>query len=105
MVRVALILLMLSAPVAQAQETPFGEGLEGFEGFKGFEGLEQDMRRLLEGLIDQMEPGMEALREQLGRFDAYHPPEILPNGDIIIRRKRPLEEDAPMDLPEGGIEL
>ncbi|MDU8945023.1 hypothetical protein [Ovoidimarina sediminis] len=104
MLRVFLLSLILLAPAAHAQEEdgPFGDRFEGFE---------EDMRRLLEGLIDQMEPGMEALREQLGRLDAYHPPEILPNGDIIIRRKRPLDDappndgEAPFEIPEGGVEL
>ena len=42
-----------------------------------------------------------AMVELLGKIDdlsAYHPPEMLPNGDIIIRRKMPEEiEDAPED--------
>ena len=33
----------------------------------------------------------------------YHPPEVLPNGDIIIRRKTPAELAAPP--AEGEIDL
>jgi len=48
----------------------------------------------------------------IGDIDAYHPPEMLPNGDIILRRKTPLErgpelgpESGPDAAPEGQIDL
>ena len=36
----------------------------------------------------------------MGEVDNYNAPEMLPNGDIIIRRKTPLE-----NTPEGETEL
>ena len=39
---------------------------------------------------------------KVGDLSAYHAPEVLPNGDIIIRRKTPQETEP---LPEGEIEL
>jgi hypothetical protein len=35
---------------------------------------------------------IEALKEILGRVPHYETPEVLPNGDILIRRKKPKPE-------------
>jgi hypothetical protein len=97
---------------------------------EGLSLMEQGARLLLQGIMQEMEPAMEDLRrfsqdvepglrqfvEEMGPalgelmrniddFTAYHPPELLPNGDIILRRKTPLELDQDT-TPEGGeIEL
>lgn len=80
--------------------------------------LERGARMFLEGLLQEMEPALEdlqdlgermtpalrgflaemgpALKDLMGEVEdwsAYHPPEILENGDIIIRRK--------LDVPKG----
>ncbi|MEM9270635.1 MAG: hypothetical protein AAGA78_17070 [Pseudomonadota bacterium] len=68
---------------------------------------------LLGGLLqEQFKPFMrdfvgslEALADQVGDLSAYELPEVLPNGDIILRRKKdapPLP--APPD-PEGTVDL
>lgn len=80
-----------------------------------FKGLAQELEpalREMEGLSDQLEPALRGflknmgpalgdLLEQVEDFSKYHPPEILPNGDIIIRRKAPDE----MVKPDGEVEL
>ena len=68
------------------------------------DGLRQEMEPALEGLeglgpemlgfLREMGPAFSALLDEIKDWTAYHPPEILPNGDIIIRRKTP-EEMAP----------
>ena len=73
---------------AAATENEFEEGMSL---------LSEGTRLLLEGLMGQMEPALRELQGALQDLDAYHPPEVLPNGDIIIRRKEPLET-----LPESG---
>ncbi|MEL6235650.1 MAG: hypothetical protein AAFR46_14695 [Pseudomonadota bacterium] len=55
------------------------------------EELGRETDRLLRDLMREMAPALRELEDQLRAFDLYEPPEILPNGDIIIRRKRPLE--------------
>ncbi len=62
--------------------------------------LEQGAKLLLRGLMDEMTPAMEELEEALRDLSAYEPPEFLPNGDIIIRRKEPLPAEP--DVGEDG---
>lgn len=82
--------------------------------------LEEGARLFLRGLMSEMEPELgemaekmqefaesagPAMREMMSLMDDisnYHPPEILPNGDIIIRRKTPAEIAAD---PGSEVEL
>lgn len=73
-----------------------GEGVGDVE--EGFDLLGEATRLILRGLMKEMEPGLQELEDVLRHLDAYEAPEILPNGDIIIRRKVPL-------VPEEEIEL
>ncbi|MEL7344811.1 MAG: hypothetical protein AAFN59_08110 [Pseudomonadota bacterium] len=63
--------------------------------------LEEGTQLLLKGLMEEMEPALEGMRDALSNLDVYYPPEILPNGDVIIRRKVPLEPEP----PAGEIDL
>jgi hypothetical protein len=107
-----LLILMLSAPLpALAQEAPNGDVDEGLSL------LEQGAQMLLRGMMSEMEPALNdmaealaeaepMLRDMLAMMDDltnYHPPEIMPNGDIILRRKLPGEVAPP--LPDGEVEL
>ncbi len=82
----------------------------GDEMSEGLGLLEEGTRMLLRGLMNEMSPALENLsddlREALGDLSSYHPPEVLPNGDILIRRKTPLErgpdDGSPGDMPEVG---
>ena len=56
----------------------------------------------LQGLAEQMGPAFEELQGAIGDFTNYHAPEVLPNGDIIIRRKTPLQVEP---KENGEIEL
>jgi hypothetical protein len=104
---VALSLLAAPAP-ALAQdgaepESGFREGLDLFA--RGaeliLEGLREEMEPMLEEiqpfLEEEMLPFMQGLADAMDDMTAYHPPERLPNGDIIIRRR----DDMPV-LPEPG---
>lgn len=88
---IVLIVAALATP-AVAEENEFSEG---------FDLLGQGTRLLMEGLMEEFGPALDGLRQSLSDLDAYHPPEILPNGDIIIRRKTP----ADIEFPEDGVEL
>jgi len=100
MIKAALICSMLAlmpvSALAQEQESDMS---------KGTELLGEGAMMLLRGLMDELEPaaeGWSSLMEMINDFSAYEMPEMLPNGDIIIRRKEPL---APGTGQESEIDL
>ena len=117
MKRLIMIACLTCSTPAMAQDE--GDGLSL---------MERGAQMLMEGLMQQMEPALEdfqeladeygpalrdftaqmgpALRdllEQVEDWSVYEPPEILDNGDIIIRRKPPTDTLKPDE--EGQIEL
>jgi hypothetical protein len=82
------VVLWLAALPAASQDGEIEEGMDL---------LSEGTRLLLRGLLAEMEPALRELRGALVGLNAYHPPEMLPNGDIIIRRKTPeeIEESRP----------
>ena len=86
-------------PVA-AQDVPEADDDQLSEGMSL---LQEGTRMLLEGLMQELAPAIEDLESKIDNLNAYHPPEVLPNGDIIIRRKVPLVPDH-LD-EDGDVEL
>jgi hypothetical protein len=64
--------------------------------------LAEDLRPALRDFAATMGPALQDLLSEVEDWSVYHPPEMLPNGDIILRRKTP-KDPAPLD--EGEIEL
>ena len=113
------LVLALAAMPLSAQESDKEEGFSLME--RGaqlfFEGIKREMEPALDdlmGLAEEMEPALRdfvrdmgpALAEILGQIEdlsAYHPPEILPNGDIILRKKTP--QELAQEPLEGEIEI
>lgn len=107
----ALCAALASPAFAEEGDAPtlMERGVEMF-----LEGLMQEMEPALEdlqGFADEMEPAFRQFSEAMGPmvrdlFDKiddinrYELPEVLPNGDIIIRRKPDAEP-----LEEGEIEI
>lgn len=95
--RLAVILaLALAATPLAAQEAPDRPANPDLA--EGAEMLSQGLKKLFRGLMDELEPAGEAaeagwndLIDWLGDLSAYEAPERLPNGDIVIRRKEPLD--------------
>lgn len=54
-------------------------------------GMAEEMKPALRRFVDEMGPAFADLLGQIEDLSVYHPPEMLPNGDIIIRRKTPEE--------------
>ncbi|MEM9584397.1 MAG: hypothetical protein AAGA08_14915 [Pseudomonadota bacterium] len=69
-------------------EAPFLEGIDE---------LADGIQKLFDSLSNEVSPLMDDLADQLKGLNAYHPPEVLPNGDIIIRRKTPKEIEPTPD--------
>jgi len=116
--------LLTTLPVAAQEETaPDGDGgpslmERGAELF--FEGLRREMEPTLEeaarlfaeigpsmrSFLTEMGPALAEIADQVEDWSVYDMPEILPNGDIIIRRKEPLPPDeTPKADEDGSIEL
>ena len=119
-----LALALAASPAAAAADEEGGTSLmeEGARLF--FRGLMEEMEpalRELEGLAEEMEPALRNFATEMGPklrqlmrevedWSVYEAPEILPNGDIIIRRKPdapewPPEPDASGPEETGEIEL
>lgn len=90
---VASVVTVGAAGIAAAESPPKVD--------EGLSLLSEGSRLLMEGLMQELEPMMEELRQGLGGIDdltGYHAPEILPNGDILIRKKQPTAEDGEIEL-------
>ena len=60
----------------------------------------QTMQPNLQKLLDEMGPSLQSLADMMDNATAYEAPEKLPNGDIIIRRKpdQPTQDAPEIDL-------
>ncbi len=86
---IAFVLVLGGLPL-QAQET-------NDDVREGFSLLQEGTRLLLEGLLKEIGPALLELQGRIIDLNAYYAPEVLPNGDIIIRRKVPLIPAAPSE--------
>ncbi|MEQ9260394.1 MAG: hypothetical protein RIG84_15010 [Roseovarius sp.] len=102
------LLAAMAVPAAAQDSAEDGPTLMERGAQMFFEGLMREMEPALDdlrGMAEEIEPAFRefwsemgpAFAEVLGKIDDlsnYHAPEMLPNGDIIIRRKVPLEPEA-----------
>lgn len=109
-VSVLLCCLAFAGSPALAQDVRANAGPGGL--------IEDGARRVIEGLIGRVAPQLRDLQERLAEFApaletlagqvddwrAYAPPVMLPNGDILMRRRAPLPRAGPKPEPreEGG---
>ncbi len=100
----AVIAASLSAPAAQADTNSLPETLRELER-QAEDLLGPEARAAVESLLPMIETLMQRLPMLIDNLPQYELPEVMPNGDIIIRRKRKLPKinpDAP-PLPKDGI--
>lgn len=105
----ALSLALATAHPAMAQDEEDGLSLmeRGVQQF--LEGLLQEMEPAVDGIADffeQMGPALVELLDEIKDWSVYEPPEMLDNGDIIIRRKPEKKPElVPRPDPVPQIEL
>ncbi len=95
----ALVALLTVTPTFAQETVPSPEVEEGFsmmeQGVKLlFKGLMAGMEPAMDDMsraLTEMQPALKDLMAMIGDIDNYHAPEMLENGDIIIRRKLPSE--------------
>lgn len=106
--------MFFAALPAAAQEEEAGDGLMQRGAQLFLEGLMKEMEPALEDLselADELGPALRGFAEEMGPqlrdllmqvedWSVYEPPEMLPNGDIIIRRKPEAVPDAVEPAPE-----
>ena len=90
----------LAASLAASPALPAGAGEPDREGGSRFglpslEELEGAAREAMRRLGAELAPLMAQLSELIDELDAYEAPRRLPNGDILIPRKRPPADEAP----------
>lgn len=96
----AFCLALMTGPLA-AQDG--GARNDAGEVEKGFSLMQEGTRLMLKGLMERVEPALRDLGEAIDDLNAYHAPEILPNGDILIRRKTPLAPEGDPAAPAPDI--
>ncbi|MEH6674973.1 MAG: hypothetical protein V7666_11270 [Sulfitobacter sp.] len=78
-----------------------------------FDGMKKEMAPALDGLSDwgrkaspalrnfvsEMGPALTDLLDEVEDWSVYEPPQKMPNGDIVIRRKPEPEDETPNDAP------
>lgn len=98
---IPLLLCLCAAPLAAQDVTPVTPG----DVDEGVSLMQEGAKLLLKGLMSNMEPAMQemgraitdlqpALKDlfvMMGDVTKYHAPEMLENGDIVIRRKTAAE--------------
>lgn len=90
--RSAIVCVFLAtAPAAQ------GQNLEGDSFEEGLDLFSEGARRLMQELAGELGPLLMQLEMLMDEMTAYQAPEILENGDIIIRRR----PDAPVPAPQS----
>lgn len=95
--RACLLAILLAGTSVAAGAHEHAANDDRSEMSEGVDLLEQGARLLLRGLMQElapalreMESGLRELEALMGDFSLYHAPEILPNGDILIRRRTPV---------------
>ena len=65
--------------------------------------LSREILPFLDEFAGRADPVLRQLQEMLGDLSGWEAPEVLPNGDILIRRRRPDPEPDERTGPQPGL--
>jgi hypothetical protein len=101
-----IVAALAGAPwVAGAQSAP---GAQSTPGAQPDSGSQATPKADGPSATDRLQEGaaaiVDGLRMLMDQLQSYQPPEVLPNGDIIIRRRPPEEAEPPAkpETPDGN---
>lgn len=98
--------LALAAPPLAAQQTPEAPAPEAQDGWlpeiPGLDEMTDAAREAIERLREELGPALRQMREAVAMLDDYGPPEMLPNGDILIPRREGGAEAPENPDPDAG---
>jgi hypothetical protein len=66
------------------------------------EGLADNLQPALRSFAKEMGPALRDLLDTVEDWSAYEPPIILPNGDILLKRKPDMPTPDALPAPEEG---
>lgn len=69
---------------------------------RGLEGMAGDLEPALRQFAQEMGPALRDLLATVEDWSAYEPPVVLPNGDIILRRKPDMPTPDTEPAPGAG---
>tara|TARA_R110002096_G_scaffold7102_5_gene31515 strand:+ start:8584 stop:8886 length:303 start_codon:yes stop_codon:yes gene_type:complete len=97
LILIPALMATLATPVQAQESDTFDRFLNLLEQFT------TDSEGLMQQFIDEMGPTLNELQDTIKDWSNYSAPEVLPNGDIIIRRKPDVLREKP--LPKGTREI
>ncbi len=82
----------------------FLEGLrkEMSPALEDLRGMADQFGPAMRGFISEMGPAFAEMLDEVKDWSRYHPPEILPNGDIIMRRKADPKDEVDEEAAPSG---
>ncbi len=105
--RLLALAILAGLPLhAGAQEPPAAPRIEepetGLDRLPSVGELREQAERALGYLSERLSPLLEDLEAGVEDLPAYGPPQVMPNGDILIPRKRDEDGPAPPPADDGA---
>ena len=102
MTTITVAALLAFSPPVQANEQDWSDFEDLMKRFS------EDSQKFLHDWLTELTPMLESLRDKVDDMSNYEKPEVLPNGDIIIRRKPDIPQmppEPPAEPPAGQTDL
>lgn len=95
---ITISLLLATSTSVYAEDAETEGGLSLLDLFTEMENMAEDVMPLMQGWMERLQPQLEALGNTIEDWSMYEAPEVLPNGDIIIRKKLGPPAEGEIDI-------